>query len=148
MVIAKFDTGNTAKQFQDYKYNLFLISRCNHQIRHNALESARTVGNRILELEVGKTSFHLKIVKYPHHILRENVMATGAGADRVSQGMSASFGKSVSSAAQVRAGDIVIKVGVDTLAHAAVAKRALKKTSCKLPLTYVITMQENVLKAK
>ena len=39
---------------------------------------------------------------YPHQILRENKQATGAGADRVSQGMRLSFGKNVGTAAEFK----------------------------------------------
>ena len=50
--------------------------------------------------EVGRMNFHFKIRVYPHHVLRENKQATGAGADRVSEGMRLSFGKPVGTAAR------------------------------------------------
>ncbi|MFC7029415.1 hypothetical protein ACFQH8_22010 [Halomicroarcula sp. GCM10025710] len=37
--------------------------------------------------------------KFPHQVLRENKQATGAGADRVSDGMRQAFGKIVGTAA-------------------------------------------------
>ena len=44
--------------------------------------------------------FQLRI--YPHHILRENPLAAGAGADRMSTGMKCAFGKPISVAARVK----------------------------------------------
>jgi large subunit ribosomal protein L10e len=41
--------------------------------------------------------------KFPHHVIRENKQATGAGADRVSDGMRQAFGKPVGTAARVGA---------------------------------------------
>ncbi len=51
--------------------------------------------------EIGRQNFHLKIRTFPHHVLRENKQATGAGADRVSEGMRLAFGKAVGTAARV-----------------------------------------------
>jgi large subunit ribosomal protein L10e len=149
MLITKFDTGDTKRQFETYKYNLNLLSNVDQQIRHNALEAARAVSNRILEQGVGKSGYHLRMRLYPHHILRENVMASGAGADRVSQGMSASFGKPMSTACQVRTGQSVIILGIDNKNHLEIAKKALKKASCKFPASYKIVITElAVAKAK
>lgn len=142
MVIVKFDTGNTAKQFDDYNYTLDLISTKDLQIRHNALESARMTSNRILEKTIGKSAYHMKIKTFPHHILRENSLASGAGADRISQGMSGAFGKTVGTAAQIRKGQTVMMVGVDQKAHLVTAKKALKKASCKFPCTFKIVINE------
>jgi len=142
MVIIKFDTGNTAKQLETFKYNIELNSTKNLQIRHNAFEAARVASTRALEKTIGKSGFHLKIKTFPHHILRENALASGAGADRVSQGMSRAFGKLVGTAAQIRIGQTIIVVGVDTLAHTLVAKDALHKAACKFPCSCKIVIKE------
>jgi large subunit ribosomal protein L10e len=55
-------------------------------------------------------NFHFKVRIYPHHVLRENKQATGAGADRVSEGMRLAFGKAVGSAARVEPGQVVFSV--------------------------------------
>ncbi|HLC89113.1 MAG TPA: ribosomal protein L16 [Candidatus Nanoarchaeia archaeon] len=65
------------------------------------IESARMTSNRVLEKNIGR-EYHLRIKIYPHHVLRENPLASGAEADRMSTGMKLSFGKSISTAARVR----------------------------------------------
>ena len=68
----------------------------------------------------------------PHHILRENPLASGAGADRMSTGMAHSWGKPISLAARVHEGQdiMVLDVTKDMLEN---AKKALKRASYKLP---------------
>jgi len=107
--IVKFDLGNTKKQF-DKEVNL--VSRQKIQIRHNALESARIVVNRRLAKSLGN-NYHFKLRVYPHHVLRENKALTGAGADRMSSGMSKSFGKAIGIAAQVKINQPIISIYVD-----------------------------------
>src|SRR3989344_5417395 len=82
--IVAFDMGNLKRKFES---SFSLVSKENVQVRQNAIESARMTANRYLEKNLGKTGFHLKIRIYPHHILRENPLASGAGADRMSTGM-------------------------------------------------------------
>src|SRR3989338_6011174 len=94
--LAKFDFGDLKK---DFEFKIDLVSKQKIQIRHNALESARQVVIRRLS-EMSKP-FKLRVRPYPHHILRENKMLTGAGADRMQTGMQLSFGKAISSAAQL-----------------------------------------------
>ncbi|MBR9703247.1 50S ribosomal protein L16, partial [Candidatus Woesearchaeota archaeon] len=68
----------------------------------------------------------------PHHILRENPLASGAGADRMSTGMKMSFGKPIGLAAQVRKGKKIIEISVDPQ-NVATAKLALKRAASKFP---------------
>ena len=56
--------------------------------------------NRLLEKTLTK-DYHLRVKVYPFHVLRENALATGAGADRLSTGMKLAYGKPVGSAARV-----------------------------------------------
>jgi large subunit ribosomal protein L10e len=101
------------------------------QIRHSALEAARVAAGRIL-LKGGTTNFHCKINIYPHHVLRENKVATGAGADRISQGMRRAFGKAIGTAARVEPGATLMTLRVDPVNFDR-AKLALKKAAYKLP---------------
>ena len=82
--------------------------------------------------DCGIYDYRLKIRVYPHHVLRENKQATGAGADRVSQGMRASFGKAVGIAARVQPNQVIMSVETfeRNIEH---AKDALRKASSKLP---------------
>ena len=102
------------------------------QIRDSALEAARQVANSTIREEVGPMGYALRMHTYPHQILRENKQATGAGADRVSQGMRLSFGKNVGPAARVQRGQTIISIKTDAGGYLA-AKDALRKAGCKFP---------------
>ena len=102
------------------------------QIRDSALEAARQVANSTIREEVGPMGYALRMHTYPHQILRENKQATGAGADRVSQGMRLSFGKNVGTAARVKRGQRVISLQVEP-EHYLVARDALRKATMKFP---------------
>ena len=114
----------------EYKYSFQLISKEALQIRHNALESARQTANKYLETELGRNMFFFNIRIYPHHILRENPIASGAGADRLSTGMQFSFGKPVGLAARVKKGQILMEVKTN---NEEVARKTLKRASHKIP---------------
>ncbi|QQG38824.1 MAG: 50S ribosomal protein L16 [Candidatus Woesearchaeota archaeon] len=105
--IIHFDMGNLQKPFP---IELSLISKDALQIRHNALESARQIVNRRLTNLIGSTNFHLKVRTFPHHVLRENKMITGAGADRMQTGMQQAFGRPVGVAAQIKKGQKIMTV--------------------------------------
>ena len=136
--ITEFELG----QKGDYPVAVLLNSERAIQIRHNALESARISTVQILEKNLGKgIGFLLKIRPYPHHVLRENALATGAGADRFQQGMRMSFGKPVSTAARVRVGQTIIEVRTN-VESIRVAKLALKAASYKLPTPCRIVVKE------
>jgi large subunit ribosomal protein L10e len=104
--------------------------RC--QVRHNALESARITANRALEKKLGVSNYRLRVRVYPHNVLRENKQATGAGADRVSQGMRSAYGKIVSIAAHVKPNQIIMTVET-TEQNIDQAKDALRKAGMKIP---------------
>jgi large subunit ribosomal protein L10e len=127
--ITIFDMGNLSRVFP---VSLSLVAKEACQIRHNALEAARIFANRYLVQGIGRTNFYLKIRVYPHHVLRENKLAVGAGADRISSGMRHAFGRAVGTAARVKRGQKVVSVSVE--AHnVADAKEALKRAGHKLP---------------
>ena len=134
MVIAKFETGSTKKAFG---YEVELVALDTLQIRHNALESARMTANRALERTIGKENYHLKVRQYPHHILRENPLAAGAGADRLSTGMKMSFGKPISRAARVKKGKAVLSVRVNK-SNLLVGIDAMSRAGKKLPDSYQV----------
>lgn len=126
--ITQFDMGNKTEKFP---IQVSLIANENCQIRHNSLEAARISANRLLEKNVGNTNYRLRICVYPHNVIRENKQATGAGADRVSQGMRAAYGKPVGTAARVYAGQkvMIIDTRKDFFLH---AKNALRKAGMKV----------------
>ena len=127
--ITRFEMGNPRKEF---KNTLELITKSDLQIRDNALESARTTSNRALEVALGLSGYFLRVRAYPHHILRENPLASGAGADRFSTGMQKSFGKPIGQAVRFRKGAIIFEIRVDDNGLE-LARKALKRAGTKLP---------------
>jgi large subunit ribosomal protein L10e len=135
--VVHYDMGNLQENFP-VKLNLVVKEPC--QIRHTALEAARVAANRYLLKLVGRTNFHLKLRVYPHHVIRENKQATGAGADRVSSGMRHAFGKPVGTAAQVDAGQNLFTLSVPPQ-YLNDAKVALKRAGHKLPTPIQIVLE-------
>ncbi|MDD5332003.1 MAG: 50S ribosomal protein L16 [Candidatus Nanoarchaeia archaeon] len=127
--IVKFDIGNMQDKF-NAEFNL--ISKEEIQIRHNALESARVIIVRRLTKDIGPSNFHFKLRVYPHQILREKKILTGAGADRLSTGMSLAFGKPTGTAARVKKRQKIFTVYTDKK-YEKVAKEALKAAIPRLP---------------
>jgi len=136
--ITQFDLGNKTGEFP---IQLSLIANEQCQIRHTALESARISANRVMDKQVGTLNYHLKIRIYPHNVLRENKQATGAGADRVSQGMRAAYGKTVGTAARVRKNQVIMTIDT-TKQYFANAKDALRKAGMKLPTPCKINIEK------
>ncbi len=103
--IAQHKMGDKDADPSDYPVQISLVVEEECQIRHGALESSRLSANRHLLNEIGEDGYKMILRKFPHHVLRENKQATGAGADRVSDGMRQAFGKVVGTAARVQDGD-------------------------------------------
>lgn len=133
--IVKFETGRTNGEFDT---TVQLLSQNRLNIRHNALESARLTSNKLLERNLGK-DYHLRIKVYPFHVLRENALASGAGADRLSTGMKKSFGKIVGAAARVREGQAIMEVRVNK-ENVKLAKQAMSRAAKKMPCTCKIAI--------
>lgn len=127
--IVQFEMGNLSQEFP-VEISLEVLESC--QIRHTALEAARIAINRKMLDQVGRANFHFKIRTYPHHVLRENKQATGAGADRVSEGMRMAFGKAVGTAARVQPKQKVFTVYTNEQ-YIEKAKDALRHGGYKLP---------------
>jgi len=127
--IIKFDMGNANKEYD----TVVKLNSCRAMnIRHNSLESARMTSNRLLEKSIGLGSYHLRIKVYPFHVLRENPLASGAGADRMSTGMKMAYGKTIGAAARVREGQTLVEVRVDKT-NLKIAKEALSRAAKKFP---------------
>ncbi len=127
--IVKFEVGNPKG---DFPQTLTLVSKERVQIRHNALEAARTNANKYLNKNLGKDGYFLKVLVYPHQVMRENPIATGAGADRLQEGMRRSFGKPIGFAAIVKKDQKLITVKVPE-GKEDIAREALKRASYKVP---------------
>jgi len=136
--VSQYNTGNLSGDFK-VAVSLTVDEQC--QIRHTALEAARIAANRYLMKSTGRLNFRLKLRLYPHQVLRENKMATGAGADRVQDGMRRAFGKAVGTAARVGTDQRVFTVYVNPL-NFLKAKEALRRASMKVPPPCRIVVDE------
>ncbi|RBI63482.1 50S ribosomal protein L16 [halophilic archaeon] len=103
--IAQHKMGNTDSEEDDYPVQISLVLEEECQLRHGSMEASRLSANRHLLKELGQENYKMILRKFPHHVIRENKQATGAGADRVSDGMRQSFGKVVGTAARIGAGE-------------------------------------------
>ena len=129
--IHQFHVGNRrAAETGQFEVVIELSADNDCQIRHTALEAARVISNSTIRKSAGAQGYALRVHTYPHHVLRENKQATGAGADRVSQGMRCAFGKNVGTAARVKRGQRVISIQV-TPEFYLTARDALRKASMK-----------------
>ena len=135
--ITKFTMGDTKSEFE---YRTLLVAQKEAQVRHNALEAARVAANRLLSSKLGE-SYSLRILPYPHTILRENKMIFGAHADRLQDGMRKAFGKPIGSAARVKLNQPVIMVHVNE-DGLEVAKEALRLAGIRLPMTHRIVIEK------
>ncbi|MDG6945941.1 MAG: 50S ribosomal protein L16 [Nitrososphaerota archaeon] len=127
--VARFTTG---KSRSDYDYKFKLVSDGRVQIRHNALEAARVAASKKVTL-LGEENFLLRVVTYPHVILRENKMIATAGADRLQEGMRKAFGKPIGLAARVGIGSIILELSVKA-ENFEKGKEAMWAAGTKLPM--------------
>ena len=136
--IAKFQGGKRG----EYDKCVQLLIREKVQIRHMAIESARLAANKTLEKTTGETGYFSRLRIYPHVLLRENKMIAAAGADRLQEGMRRAFGKAVSLAARLKAGQCVMEMHVND-EHVEAARKALLNACVKLPGTPQIRILDN-----
>ncbi|MBN1923434.1 MAG: 50S ribosomal protein L16 [Nanoarchaeota archaeon] len=131
----KFDMGDTNKT---YPLRVSMFSLQSATLLENTLEAARQTANKYLMKIFSKpTGFHFKIKIFPHHVVRINPIAMGAGADRYSTGMAKSYGKPTNTAARIKAGQELMYIELPIIKEK-VAREALRKASCKLAVkTYV-----------
>ncbi len=136
--VQKFTMGDSKATYQ-YKVSLLAESRV--QVRHNALEAARVSANKVMFDKLGETGYLIKVISYPHVILRENRMIATAGADRLQEGMRRSFGKPSGRAAIIERNKSVLDIYVSELAleH---AKVAMKVSSSKLPMACRVSVEK------
>ena len=128
---------------ENFKKEISIVYEERIMVRHNALDASRIAANKVLEEKIGQ-NFSLLVRTYPHHVMRENTMASGAGADRVQEGMRLSFGKPVGRAAKLYKNQKIISVFVNEKDVEA-AKSAAEKACFKLPGRKHITVEDNKL---
>ena len=131
--IVKFHQGI----IQDYRagkhsfvVRLQSLERVN--VRDNALESCRMYLTKVMD-EQALGQYYMAIKVYPHHLLRENKLSAGAGADRLSTGMSHSYGVVMGRAARVIPGQDIFFISCANEKSARIARGALVEIKSKLP---------------
>jgi len=138
--ITIFDMGDVSNPDR-FEISLSLYPKEDVQITHNALEAARIAANRYITKVTGRTGFYMKFRVFPHVVLRENKQATGAGADRVSDGMRRAFGKNVGLAALVKKNQKIVTLSVNRN-HYQAAREALRRAGMKIPSPFGISIDK------
>lgn len=125
--VSGFDAGK-------YPIIMDITSKEQVQLRDNAIESVRQYLHRFMTENIGK-DYYFSVNVYPHHILRENKMITGAGADRMQTGMALSFGASMGRAALVKEGQSIMTLAVLNTKAEQYTRKLIASCRAKLPCT-------------
>lgn len=136
--IRMFTMGNG---HAEYDYELQLINDEQQQISHFALEAARVAANRTLRDKIGKNEYFLRILIYPHHVVREHKLMSFAGADRLQEGMRRAYGRPWATAARVYHNQKLMSVCVNKK-YLAMGQRALSVARMKFPRHSHIEIKE------
>jgi len=144
--IAQHVMGNKDADPEDYPVQISLVLEEECQIRNGSLEASRLSANRHLIQEFGEGNYKMILRKFPHHVIRENKQATGAGADRVSDGMRQAFGKIVGTAARIQSGERLFTLYCD-VDQAEEGKEAFRRAYNKIspPCRVVVERGEDLL---
>ncbi|MCX8166787.1 MAG: 50S ribosomal protein L16 [Candidatus Micrarchaeota archaeon] len=116
-----FDMG---KKDGNFNTKFDIVAEKDVIIRDCAVEAARVAINKVLEKALPEKYF-FKVLKYPFHVIRENKMIAGAGADRLSKGMRRSFGRTTDVAVRIQKGSSIFMINSD-YENVEVIKRAAK----------------------
>jgi len=142
--ITQFDMGDLPADKDEYPVVVTLKAAEACQVSHSALESARVAANRNMIKQLGEENYKMKLRVHPHHVLRENKQATGAGADRVSDGMRLSFGKPVGTAARIDNGQGIFTARVaKSKGELEVAKDSLRRAYTKIPCPADVVVEDD-----
>lgn len=93
----------------DFDTVMHLTSEEGVIIRDNAIESARQTANKYIEAKM-PGNYYFVVRVFPHHVIRENKMISGAGADRLQKGMRRAFGRPTDRAARLDVGTVLFTV--------------------------------------
>ena len=132
--VSQYEMGNLREDFP-------VVLTLRVKIRHTSIEAGRIAANKVLNGQIGVANYHMTVRAYPHVVLRENKLATGAGADRVSSGMRQGFGKTVGTAARLERNQAILTVRVPA-EKAVIAKDALWRASMKFPSPCYIDVEK------
>ncbi len=125
----------------DFDTVMHLVSEQPVIIRDNAIESARQSTNKYLEAHMAG-AYYFVVRVYPHHVIRENKMISGAGADRLQKGMRRSFGRPTDRAARLNKGTQLFTL-YTYASNAAHVKKAFEKAKRKLSGKYTVAQESS-----
>jgi len=133
--VVKFVMGNSRKwNTNGFAYKIRIIAEKNAQIRDAAIEASRQQILREITEQIGN-DFYFAVSTYPHQVLREHKQAAVAQADRMSQGMALSFGRTAGRAAQVFRGHPIFTFGLNSEEAVSKLRKIYNITKAKLPIT-------------
>jgi large subunit ribosomal protein L10e len=124
-----------------HKFAVSVVVQESVQIRDVSLEASRQLITKHMDNNA-LGQYYIAIKVFPHHLIRENKAAAGAGADRLSSGMSHSFGSVIGRSAKVKPGQTIFFVSCTTEKVAKIARDAMKKVKSKIPAKMKITFEE------
>lgn len=142
--LAKYHQGSPADfSAGNHDFMITLVAEERAQVRDNALESCRMYLTKILD-EGALGKYYMEIKAFPHHMLRENKLSAGAGADRLSTGMTHSYGIIIGRAALVSPGKVIIAISCADEKTAKLARDTLIKIKAKLPCSARVKFEKIV----
>lgn len=124
--VRQYDMGSD----KYYEAELDMVCISPVQLRDNSMEAARQAANKHFDKSL-PMNYYLKVLKYPHLVLREHAALGVAGADRISKGMKRAFGRPKGRIAQVHLNEALFRCRVPTSGIPA-AKEAYRRAAGKL----------------
>ena len=132
--VVKYCMGNSRKwNDNQFMYKAEVIAESSAQISDVAIEASRQQLLREITNQVG-LDFFMGVSVAPHQIIREHKQAAVAQADRMSQGMALSFGRTCGRMARVPEGKSIFTFGLNTEEDVAKVRAIYKITRAKLPI--------------
>jgi len=134
--VRQYDMG-VDKRF-DLEVDLVALQPIN--LRDNAIEAARQMANKYLEKNL-LMNYFLKVMHYPHYVIREHSALGVAGADRISKGMKLAFGRPKGRMAPIKKGDVVFRARC-YYAGLPVVKEGLDRALRKISGKYKVVVRD------
>jgi large subunit ribosomal protein L10e len=139
--VAKFTIGDQkGYRAGKHKFAVRVISGEDIQIRDTAIEAGRMHVHKLLDEHIPGEYF-MSVKVHPHHFLRNNKTSGVAGADRLSTGMSHSFGVIEGRAALVPKGKEIFFISCKDEKGARIARDAVESIKAKMPCTTKIIFE-------
>ena len=87
--VIKYDMGDLKGGKDKFPMCMKLVAKELGNVRTNGIEAGRIALLKRLEAKMGREGFYFKVAVVPHHVIRENPLAAGAGADTPDPGRTA-----------------------------------------------------------